>query len=177
MKTLTSSVILIGMPGSGKSTIGKNLARLLSMPFVDLDQQIEERCGVKIPIIFEIEGEAGFRKRETTALQEALTNGNIVLATGGGAVSSDVNRELLSQAGQVVYLKASVEELHRRTSKDRNRPLLAGVDTRQRLIELMAARASIYESVANITVETGATNISSVTQKIAQQVSPCQDPS
>ena len=177
MKNLTCSVILVGMPGSGKSTIGKNLARLLSMPFVDLDQQIEERCGVKIPIIFEIEGEAGFRKRETVALQEALANGHIVLATGGGAVLADVNRELLSQSGRVIYLKASVDELYRRTIKDRNRPLLANTDPKQRLTELLAMRAPLYESIADITVETGAANISSVTQKIAQQVSPCQDPS
>ncbi len=177
MKNLTCSVILVGMPGSGKSTIGKNLARLLSVPFVDLDQQIEERCGVKIPTIFEIEGEAGFRKRESIALQEALANGNIVLATGGGAVLSEANRELLSQSGRVIYLKASVEELHRRTSKDRNRPLLANTNLKQRLIELLSARASLYESIANLTIETGAANISSVTQKIAQQISSCQDPS
>lgn len=175
MKCLTSSIILIGMPGSGKSTIGKNLARLLHMPFVDLDHQIEERCGVKIPIIFEIEGEEGFRKRETSVLQEVMANGIIVLATGGGAVLSATNRALLSRSGQVVYLKASVEDLHRRTSKDRNRPLLVDADPKQRLTELLTERAALYESIADITIETGVSSISSVIQKIAQRVFPNQD--
>ncbi len=174
MKSHTSTIILIGMPGSGKTTIGKNLARLLQKPFVDLDQQIEQRCGVKIPVIFEIEGEAGFRKRETAVLEEVMAQDDILLATGGGAILSEENRQRLSAGGRVIYLKASVEDLYRRTSRDRGRPLLAGTDPKKRLTELMTARAPLYGSIADITIETGTGSITSVVQKIIQYIAPAR---
>jgi len=170
MKISPASIFLIGMPGSGKTTIGRGLARTLTLPFVDLDQQIEERCGVKIPIIFEIEGEQGFRKRETQVLEEVTGQPNIVLATGGGAVLAEANRRLLAQRGLVVYLRASIDELYRRTSRDRNRPLLATPNPKAKIKELMKARGALYEEIADLVIDTGAIGITTVVQQLVDKI-------
>jgi shikimate kinase len=166
MKNQSACVFLIGMPGSGKSTIGKGLAKALRRPFVDLDHEIEARCGVAIPVIFEIEGEQGFRKRESQALEEVANQPNLVVATGGGAVLASANQAMLSAQGVVIYLKASVDELYRRTSRDRSRPLLATDNPRARLQELFEQRSPIYQSLADMVIETGSASVSSVVQKI-----------
>lgn len=166
MKNPANRVFLIGMPGSGKSTIGRGLAKALGRPFMDLDHEIEVRCGVAIPVIFEIEGEQGFRKRESQVLQEVAQLPDTVVATGGGAVLAPQNRVLLSTEGTVVYLKASVDELYRRTSRDRNRPLLATNDPKGRLQELFDQRGAIYESLADIVLETGSASVPSAVQQI-----------
>lgn len=165
-----SSIYLVGMMGSGKSTIGKVLARMLHKPFVDLDHQIESKCGVKIPVIFEIEGEQGFRKREAQVLEEVTEQPGIVLATGGGAILQEHNRALLAERGIVIYLKASVDELYRRTSRDRNRPLLATKDPKGKLRELLAQREALYDEVADIIMETSSSTVTSVVHRLIDKI-------
>jgi shikimate kinase len=149
-------VFLVGMMGAGKTTIGRQLARLLGREFVDLDQELEARCGVKVSLIFEIEGEAGFRRRESQLLEECTRRRDIVLATGGGAVISPENRRHLKERGVVIYLRATGAELYRRVARDRNRPLLQTADPRARIDSLLAERGPLYDEVASITFETGA---------------------
>lgn len=164
------SIYLVGMMGSGKTTIGKNLARTLHRTFVDLDHEIEARCGVRIPVVFEIEGEAGFRKRESQVLDEMSQLPQLILATGGGAIIAPENRDVLKQRGLVVYLRASVEDLYRRTARDRNRPLLATGDARATLKRLLIEREPFYESVADIILDTGSSTISAVVQELIVRV-------
>ncbi|WQE35351.1 shikimate kinase [Bordetella avium] len=154
------------MMGAGKTTIGRGLARALGREFIDLDHELEARCGVRVPVIFEIEGEAGFRKRESTALQECTQRRGIILATGGGAVLAEENRRLLRERGIVLYLRASVDELFRRTSRDRNRPLLATADPRGTLNDLMIKREPLYKEVADLVIETGAMPITTLIKAI-----------
>jgi len=171
MKNQSTCVFLVGMPGSGKSTIGKALAKALNRPFIDLDLAIEERCGVAIPVIFEIEGEQGFRKRETQVLQEVTANqAASVVATGGGAVLAEQNRELIGQRGIAVYLKAPIDELLRRTSRDRNRPLLVTDDPKARLHALFEQRSPIYDALADIVLETGTASASATVQQIVSRL-------
>lgn len=148
-------IFLVGMMGAGKTTIGRHLARALDREFVDLDHELEARCGVRVSLIFDIEGEAGFRKRETIALDECSQRAGIVLATGGGAVLAPENRRYLKERGTVVYLRASAAELFRRVARDRSRPLLQTADPEARIRELLAQREPLYESVAHLTFETG----------------------
>lgn len=164
------AIIFIGMMGAGKTTIGKALARELGRDFIDLDHEVVRRCGVAISIIFDIEGEAGFRKRETATLAEVSKQHNLVLATGGGAILSPENQQILRERGLVVYLKASLDDLYRRVARDPNRPLLATSNPRQRLKELLEQRCSIYESLANITIETGTGSIQSVLKQLKQHL-------
>jgi shikimate kinase len=155
-------IMLVGMMGAGKTTIGRGLARALGREFLDLDHELESRCGVRVPVIFEIEGEEGFRRREAAALAQCAARRNIVLATGGGAVLAAENRAVLREQGIVVYLRASVDELYRRTCRDRNRPLLATADPRGTLRDLMTRREPLYREVAHLTVETGCSSVSTL---------------
>lgn len=159
-------IFLVGMMGAGKTTIGRGLARALGREFIDLDHELEARCGVRVPVIFEIEGEAGFRRRESTALQECTQRRGIILATGGGAILADENRRLLRERGIVMYLRASVDELFRRTCRDRNRPLLATADPRGTLRDLMVKREPLYNEVADLVIETGSTPITTLIKAI-----------
>jgi len=148
-------VVLVGMPGSGKTTVGRELAKRLGLRFVDSDHEIEARTGVKIPTIFEIEGEDGFRRRETQTLDELTTESDMVLATGGGAVINPINRALLSERGVVVYLNVPPHVLWERTRHDKTRPLLQVPDPKGRLQQLYVVRDPLYREVAHITVEGG----------------------
>ena len=151
----SGNLYLVGLMGAGKTTVGRLLARRLKLRFLDSDHEIERRCGVKVPVIFEIEGEAGFRSRESQAIAELTTLESIVLATGGGVVISGENRRLLAASGTVVYLCARPEDLYERVRHDRNRPLLATPDPLARLRELYAERDPLYRAIADLVVDTG----------------------
>jgi shikimate kinase len=148
------NIFLVGLMGSGKTTIGKELARALGKEFVDSDQEIERRTGATIPLIFELEGEAGFRARERQVIDDLTRRDNIVLATGGGAVLDPENRKHLAARGYVVYLRASVDQLHKRTRKDPHRPLLKTADPKERLRDLTKQRGALYEEVADVALDT-----------------------
>ncbi|WP_397474438.1 shikimate kinase [Pusillimonas sp.] len=152
-------IFLVGMMGAGKTTIGRHLAKALKREFVDLDLALEARCGVPVAVIFEIEGEDGFRRRETQLLDHYSQRKGIVLATGGGAVLAAKNRSMLKERGLVVYLRATSDELYQRVARDRQRPLLQTDDPRARVAELLAQREPLYEEVATLAFDTGSTPI------------------
>ncbi|MEK7792719.1 MAG: 3-dehydroquinate synthase, partial [Pseudomonadota bacterium] len=154
----------------GKTTIGRALAYALGKKFIDSDHEIQERTGVKIPVIFEIEGEAGFRKRESEVLQELVKRENIVLATGGGAVLDRKNRELLAQNGMVVYLRASVNDLYRRTRHDKNRPLLQTQNLYAKLTELYTQRDDFYRETAHLIIDSNKQGVRYLVQKLINKL-------
>jgi shikimate kinase len=164
------SLFLTGPMGAGKSTIGRQLAKQLGMPFYDSDHEIESRTGVDIPLIFELEGEAGFRKREAAIIDELTALPDIVLATGGGAILDPQNREHLKSRGRVVYLHATVNQQLRRTRKDRNRPLLQTENPREKLEELFAIRDPLYRETAGLIIETDGMRVRDVVKKIMQRL-------
>ncbi len=170
MQTSTNNIFLVGLMGSGKTTIGRSLAKKLNLRFVDADQEIESRTGASIPLIFEIEGEASFRQREADVIRDLTAQQGIVLATGGGAVLNENSRRLLRERGTVIYLRASVASIIQRTSHDKNRPLLQTADPRAKIEALSRERAPLYQEVAHIIIETGRPNVHSVVQNILSQL-------
>ena len=164
------SLFLTGPMGAGKSTIGRQLARQLGMPFNASDHEIETSTGFDIPLIFELEGEAGFRKREAAIIDELTALPDIVLATGGGAILDPQNREHLKSRGRVVYLHATVNQQLRRTRKDRNRPLLQTENPREKLEELFAIRDPLYRETAGLIIETDGMRVRDVVKKIMQRL-------
>lgn len=163
-------VSLIGLPGSGKSTVGRQLARRLHCPFVDSDQVLEERLGCSIRAYFEREGEERFRDIEQAVLDELTHRPDCVLSTGGGAVLRPTNRENLKSRTQVVYLKSSPDELFRRLRHDTNRPLLQVADPLGRLRELYAVRDPLYREVAHFVIETGRPSVGTLVNMIVMQL-------
>ena len=156
--------------GAGKTTIGRLLAKHFARPFVDSDHEIEARTGVKVPVIFEIEGESGFRQRESQVIAELTQRHGIVLATGGGAVLAENNCQLLREHGVVVYLHAPLEALLKRTHKDRNRPLLQTEDPRHTLEEILKAREPIYRQSAAIVIDTAHRSPLTVAREIVKKL-------
>ena len=164
------NIYLIGPMGAGKSTVGRHLARLLKKRFVDCDQELEERTGARISLIFELEGESGFRKRERALLEELANEDGLVLATGGGAVLDRANRALLSRRGFNIYLKAPLELLVSRTSRDRQRPLLQTDDRADRIKALLEERDPLYREVADMIVTSDKRSAKHVAREILKQL-------
>ena len=158
-KRPSGNIIFVGMMGSGKTTVGRLLAKQLGKTFIDSDEEILKRTGVTIQHIFDVEGEAGFRQRESAVVQELLERNDIVLATGGGAVLDEQNRIFMRANGTVVYLKSGVHDLWQRTRHDRSRPLLQTADPRAKLRELFEQRNPLYTEVADIVMHTGKQNV------------------
>ncbi|WP_404991995.1 shikimate kinase [Cupriavidus pauculus] len=164
------NLFFVGLMGAGKTTVGRTVARRLNYPFFDSDHELEARCGVRIPIIFEHEGEAGFRDREAQIIAELTAQQGIVLATGGGAVLRPANREALKANGTVVYLRASPHDLWLRTRHDRNRPLLQTEDPKGRLEALYAQRDPLYREVADFIIETGKPTVAQLANMVLMQL-------
>lgn len=163
-------IFLIGPMGSGKTTVGRQLADHLGMAFLDLDLELQARCGVEVAVIFDIEGEAGFRQRETALLDELSRRDGLVLATGGGSILSEDNRRMLTERGLVVYLQTSVDQQLRRLERDKQRPLLQSPDRRRRLTELAEKRNPIYQSCADLVIRSANIPPSAMAQTVAQRV-------
>jgi shikimate kinase len=164
------NIFFVGLMGAGKTTIGKILAKHLGKIFYDTDHEIEKRTGVKIATIFELEGEDGFRKRETAIIQELSQLNNIIMATGGGAILAVDNRELLKSNGTVIYLRANVNELWHRMRNDKHRPLLQNVDIRAKLEQLYAERNPLYTETAALIFDTGNQPVASIISQIEKSL-------
>lgn len=169
-RSVAGSIFLVGLMGAGKTSVGRILARRLHKPFYDMDHEIEHATGVKIPVIFEIEGESGFRARESKVLAELVQKGEIVLATGGGAVLAEQNRRLLADHGTVVYLRATPRDLWLRTRHDKNRPLLQTADPLAKLEELFEQRDPLYREVADLVVDTGSQSVGLLAHRLESRL-------
>ena len=169
-ETKNNNIFLVGLMGSGKTTIGRQLAKRLGKRFVDSDHEIEARTGASIPLIFDIEGEASFRRREAEVIRDLSSQRGIVLATGGGAVLDAGTRARLAERGTVIYLRAHVNSILQRTAHDKNRPLLRTADPRRTLELLTAQREPLYREVAHLIIDTGRPNVQSMVQTILEQL-------
>ena len=171
MQNKPENIYLVGLMGAGKTTIGRSLAKRLSLSFVDTDKEIEARTGVTIPTIFEIEGEDGFRKREAQVIAETSAKSGLVVATGGGGVLREENRVNMRLGGFVIYLNVPPQTLWERTRNDRNRPLLLVTDPLLKLNQLFAIRDPLYREVANLIVDGSRMNAQGVLQFLLKVIS------
>ncbi len=166
MATINDNIFFVGLMGAGKTTVGKLLAKKLKKTFYDTDQEIEKKLGVKVSVIFELEGEEGFRKREAQMIDELTAKKDIILATGGGAVLSEENRRLLKERGKVIYLNAKPENLAKRMAHDKDRPLLQQGNVVDTLNRLYKERHPLYLNAASFVVDTGQQKTQTVLNKI-----------
>ncbi|MFY9315936.1 MAG: shikimate kinase [Burkholderiales bacterium] len=162
----SGNLILVGMMGAGKTTVGRLLARRLKRAYYDSDEEVERRCGVRISVIFDIEGEEGFRARESQVIAELCALEGVVLATGGGAVLTEANRRCMASRGTVIYLHARPAHLWQRVRHDRNRPLLATSDPQRKLEELYAVRDPLYREIADIVIDTGKQSVQTLARDL-----------
>lgn len=167
------TIVLVGLMGAGKTTVGRQLAARLSLPFADSDHEVERRTGVSVATVFEIEGEEGFRRRETAVIEELLAGPPVVLATGGGAVLREDNRRAMSACAIVAYIAVDPRTLYERTRHDRNRPLLQVSDPLQRLRELHAQRDPLYREVASIVIDGNRNNAKQIVEALVLESQKC----
>ncbi len=170
---MANSLVFIGLMGAGKTTIGQQVAKRRGLEFKDLDHEIEARTGVRIPMIFDIEGEAGFRDRETQMLKELVSRDNLVLATGGGVVLRPENRDLLKAYGTVIYLNATSAVLYERTRRSNHRPLLNVPNPLEKLQELHTQRDPLYREIADIIIDTKPGAVSAIVRQVESELSKC----
>jgi len=172
MQEKLNNIVLVGPMGSGKTTIGRRLAENLKVDFYDADHEIIDKTGVSIDHIFDLEGEEGFRKRESKVLKELCNKSNIVLATGGGAVLLEENRSIIQKAGSVIYLSSSVDQILRRTAKSKTRPLLENsTNRRQTISNIIDSRDLLYKEVATIIINTNGKKLNEVIKEILTHLS------
>ena len=165
------NIILVGPMGSGKTTVGRKLSKRLKKDFYDSDHEIINRTGVSIDHIFEIEGESGFRERETEILKNLCSMKNIIIATGGGVVLKLENRDLMKVSAMVIYLSSSIEQILRRTSKSKTRPLLErSKDRRKTISDIIEAREEFYQDVASVTINTNGKKLTEVIEEIVNNI-------
>ena len=164
------NIILIGPMGAGKTTLGKIIANKYRLTFKDCDKEIEQIAGVQIPMIFEYEGEQGFRKRESAVLKNLCEQDGLLVATGGGAILSPENQKIMRSKGIIIFLNATVDTQYYRTKKDTNRPLLKDSNPKEKLAKLFKTRLPIYQDLADITINANRNNIKTVINDITQQV-------
>lgn len=164
------NIFLVGLMGAGKTTVARQLARRLGKTFYDTDQEIERRTGVRVQVIFEIEGEPGFRAREAQMVESLTALQDVVLGTGGGVVLKPENRAALSSRGFVIYLRAQPRDLYQRTRHDKSRPLLATDDPLARLEELHRVRDPLYREVADLVVDTGRQSVGALVESLLKRL-------
>jgi shikimate kinase len=162
------NIYLIGLMGSGKTTLGKSLAKKLNRPFIDTDQLIEQKSGVDVSMIFEFEGETGFRERETKLLSEIALKKDHIVSTGGGIILSKYNRDVIAKSGIIFYLKTQPAELFIRLQNDKTRPLLQGANLKEKLTKIYAERCALYEMTADYIIETKNKKISQILTNIEE---------
>ncbi len=165
-----NNIILIGPMGAGKTTIGRQIAKVFSYDFYDSDREIEERTGASIPLIFDLEGEEGFRKREQNIITDLCTKQHIVLATGGGAILRKTNQDSLKRSGIVVYLSADIDDLLERTAKDKNRPLLQADNPKAILKKILIEREPIYRQLADIILTTNKMTVHTAVKELENKL-------